>query len=653
MQFKNPEILFFLFLLLIPILIHLFYLQKFRKVAFTNVKFLKEIELETRKSSKLKKLLILLTRLLALSAIIIAFSQPYINKNKKDSTYHSVIYLDNSLSMQSRDSNGGDRLQTNKNILIESLSDKDHLYTLVTNEKIHENLSYQLLTKVLFTVGFHPIKKDINQVLLEINTLQKKSYNTLFDVFLISDFQLINGNINSDNLQPENNYYLIPSPVKPLENIAIDTVWIADDKDKNFKLKSLISSHDMGVSDLSISLFLEDKLYGKTTVSVEPNETKEVDFSIPSTKTIGGRIYLTDHRLNFDNELFFSIPEEVKTKVLIIGSEQDYLKRIYREDDFVLNFINVEQIEHGILMDQNLIVLNELDTFSNALIQSLKSFVEHNGNLVIIPSADSDLMTYNNLFSTFHSGKISGSTQKPKRVNTINYDHPFFNGVFEKQVFNFQYPSTSLVFESQLNRATSLLLFEDQQGFIVEIPFYENKIYWIASPLSMPDNNFKDSPLIVPLFLNFSFQNSMDKSLYFTIGKKNEITLRSDTFTDEPLKITMQDVEYIPLQSKRNNQINISTQEFPMLPGIYTIDDKQTEFQKLAYNYNRTESNLILNDLKVLETRHKNVQFFDSTSAAIKDVNDSHKNQNLWQLFIILAMVFLILEILLQKFLKN
>lgn len=653
MQFKNPEILFFLFLLLIPILIHLFHLQKFRKVPFTNVKFLKEIELETRKSSKLKKLLILLARLLALSAIIIAFSQPYINKNKNDSTYHSVIYLDNSLSMQSRDNNGGDRLQTNKNMLIESLADNDHLYTLVTNEKIHEDLSYPLLTKALFAVGFYPIKKDINQVLLEINTLQKRSSNTLFEVFLISDFQRINGVIDPVYLREDNNYYLIPPPVKALENIAIDTVWITDNKDKNFKLKSLISSHETGITDLSISLFLEDKLYGKTTVSLKPNETKEVEFSIPSTKAIDGRISMTDHQLNFDNELFFSIPEKVKTKVLIVGAEQDYLRRIYGEDDFVLNFINAGEIEHGILMDQNLIILNELDAFSNAFIQSLKTFVEQNGNIVIIPSVDSDLVTYNNLLNTFHSGKILESADKTKRVNTINYDHPFFTGVFEKQIFNFQYPTTSLVFESELNRATSLLLFEDLQGFIFEIPFYENKIYWIASPLSIPDNSFKDSPLIVPLFLNFSLQNSIDNPLYYRIGGKNEITLNSDNFTDEPLKITMQDLEYIPLQSKRNKQININTQEFPLLPGIYTVADQQNEFQKLAYNFDRAESNLILNNLKDLETQHTNVQFFDSTSAAIKDVNDSHKNQNLWQLFIILALVFLILEILLQKFLKN
>lgn len=653
MQFKNPEILFFLFLLLIPILIHLFHLQKFRKVAFTNVKFLKEIELETRKSAKLKKLLILLARLLALAAIIIAFAQPFINKNEKDSAYQRIIYIDNSLSMQARDKSGGDQLQLNKNILIEGLAENDQSYSLVTNDKTQENLSYSMLTKALFSVDFHPIKKDINQILLEINTLEKKSSNTLFEVFLISDFQEINGRLESSSLLESNNYHLIPSPIIPLENISIDTVWVSDDKEQDLKIKTLISSHQMSVSDLSISLFLGDNLYGKTTLSLAPNETKEVDFSIPATKAVDGRISLTDHRLNFDNDFYFSIPEKAKTKVMVIGSEEDYLRRIYREDDFVIKYINSGQVEHGILMEQNLIILNELDELSNALIQSLKTFVEQNGNIVIIPSIDTDLISYNNLLSTFHSGNIIGSVEQTKKVNRINYDHPFFNGVFEKQIFNFQYPSMSLVYKTQLNRASSLLLFEDQEGFIFEIPFYENKVYWIASPLSMADNSFKDSPLIVPLFLNFSVQNSIDKSLFLNIGRKNEITVTSDNFNDEPLKIKMNDVEYIPLQSKRNDQIRISTQEFPLLPGIYTLSDQQNEFQKLAYNYDRVESNLILNNLKELETKHTNVQFFDSTSDAIKDVNDSHKNRNLWQLFIILALVFLILEILLQKFLKN
>ncbi len=114
MQFKYPEILFFLFLLLIPLLIHLFQLQKFKKEAFTNVQFLKKIDLESRKSSKLKKLLILLSRMLALAALIIAFSQPYINKSDGLQQRKTIIYLDNSMSLQAMGASGIDQLQVNK-----------------------------------------------------------------------------------------------------------------------------------------------------------------------------------------------------------------------------------------------------------------------------------------------------------------------------------------------------------------------------------------------------------------------------------------------------------------------------------------------------------------------------------------------------------
>ncbi len=95
MQFKHPEILYALLLLLIPIIIHLFQLRRFQKVPFTNVAFLKEISVQTRKSSTIKKWLTLLTRLLLLAGIILAFAQPYTsNKKSFNTTQETVIYLD-------------------------------------------------------------------------------------------------------------------------------------------------------------------------------------------------------------------------------------------------------------------------------------------------------------------------------------------------------------------------------------------------------------------------------------------------------------------------------------------------------------------------------------------------------------------------------
>ncbi len=103
MQFKNPEILYFLFLLIIPILIHLFQLQRFQKIAFTNVKLLKEIKQQTRKSSQLKKILILITRLLLFTSLIFAFSQPFLIKNNNYLNLETLIYLDNSFSMKAKE----------------------------------------------------------------------------------------------------------------------------------------------------------------------------------------------------------------------------------------------------------------------------------------------------------------------------------------------------------------------------------------------------------------------------------------------------------------------------------------------------------------------------------------------------------------------
>ena len=81
-HFNNPKILYSLFALLIPVIVHLFQLRKFQKVNFTNVKFLKELVVQTRKSSELEKWLILFTRILVLMFIILAFANPYFGEKK-------------------------------------------------------------------------------------------------------------------------------------------------------------------------------------------------------------------------------------------------------------------------------------------------------------------------------------------------------------------------------------------------------------------------------------------------------------------------------------------------------------------------------------------------------------------------------------------
>ena len=89
MKYQNPELLFFLIALAIPIIIHLFNLRKHKKIYFSSIRFLKEIKEKNRRKANLKNILVLISRILAIFFLIIAFAYPYIpsKKNFKFSVY--------------------------------------------------------------------------------------------------------------------------------------------------------------------------------------------------------------------------------------------------------------------------------------------------------------------------------------------------------------------------------------------------------------------------------------------------------------------------------------------------------------------------------------------------------------------------------------
>src|SRR6188508_1393256 len=109
MHFIYPGFLLALLALAIPIIVHLFNFRRFKKIYFTNVRFLREIKQDTQSKSKLRHLLILIARLLAVAFLVLAFAQPYIPQSgvKIETGRKKVsVYVDNSFSMDAIGKNG-------------------------------------------------------------------------------------------------------------------------------------------------------------------------------------------------------------------------------------------------------------------------------------------------------------------------------------------------------------------------------------------------------------------------------------------------------------------------------------------------------------------------------------------------------------------
>ena len=225
MQFAHPEILYALSALIVPILVHLFQLRRFKIQEFTNLAFLKIIKLQTRRSSTLKKWLVLSLRLLALSCIIMAFAQPYFSNLKtKEIRPELVIFLDNSFSMQAVDSKGMLLERSIQDII--TYLDHDLEINIFTNTKTYQNTTINALQNDLLDMDYTQRQLDIKTILSKGEMMFSDQVNNPKFFIVISDFQSTNSPINE--VKRDSGYKLILIQKKPLnpENNFIEKLEI-------------------------------------------------------------------------------------------------------------------------------------------------------------------------------------------------------------------------------------------------------------------------------------------------------------------------------------------------------------------------------------------------------------------------------------------
>ena len=640
MQFKHPELLYALSLLLIPIIVHLFQLRRFQKVAFTNVQFLKQVTLQTRKSSQLKKWLILLTRLLLLSAIIFAFAQPYTSKLQNLKTNkETVVYLDNSFSMQAK-GDKGELLKRAVQDIISAMDDTDEL-TIFTNNNTIKKATKNTVKDELLTLDYSSNQLDYSSVILKGKQLFSKDVSSLKHLVLLSDFQQQQKDliITPDNLINLNLVQLQPVSTN---NISVDSVYLSKTNVNTIELTVLLKTQIEAIDDISISLFNNDKLIAKTAVNNQ-NGLKGT-FTLPNNTEINGKIVIEDVSLQFDNVLFFNINRQSKINVLSINSANDnFLQRVYTEDEFNYSSIDFNQLNYNIIEQQNLIVLNELDNIPLALINALISFETNGGNILIIPSENVIISSYNQLLASFNNIKIEEFSIAEKKITTISYSHPIFTNVFDKKISNFQYPKVNSFYNITTSNSP-ILQFEDSSPFLIQ----SNDVFVFFSALNIKNSNFINSPLIVPTLYNIGRNSLQLPKLYITIGNENTFDVNTEMKQDDILKLKSNEAEIIPLQRTYSRKVTVSTNETPNIADTYNIINNTELLERISYNYNRNESKMSYMNLGIIN----NATIKDSIPQLFNEIKSEANVNELWKWFVIFAGIFLILEMLILKYFK-
>ena len=642
MQFKNPEILYALFLLLIPIFIHLFQLRRFQKVDFTNVAFLKKVTIQTRKSSQLKKWITLLMRLLALACIILAFAQPFTaSKTALNSQKETVIYIDNSYSMQAKGAKG-ELLQRALQDLFDRTNSTEKI-SWFTNNSERKNTSAQDFKNEILSVDYTQNQLTPAQVLLKANQLFSDEKGALKRLVYLSDFQ------------QKENFPIIPEDLivdavqlKPVKtsNISIDSVFIASKNSETTQLKVKISNlqSENETSEAPISLFNNQKLIAKTAVDFSTNNNGIVTFDIDNSDAFIGKLELNDQNLPFDNTLFFNINKAKKINVLAINeADGNFLQRLFEKEEFQFMQQSFQTLNYNEIPEQNFIVLNELKEIPASLATALKSFSDAGGSILVIPSPETDLNSYNNFLLSMQLGTFSQKTEQEKKITKIVFSHPLFNSVFEKEVANFQYPTVNSFFGISTN-ATPALGFEDNTPFALQ----KGKIYLFTAPINSENSNFKNSPLVVPTIYNMALQSLPLPKLYYSIGTQNSIAVPVKLGPDEILTVKDSITQFIPLQQTKANFVLMTTTDEPNNAGNYEVLKEKEFLENISYNYSRNESQLQYLNPKDWE----GAEVYSSVENLFDSISEANSVNSFWKWFAIFALLFLIIEMLILKVFK-
>ena len=641
MQFLHPEYFYALPALLIPIFIHLFQLRRFKKHAFTNVALLQKIRFQTRKSSQLKKWLILILRLLVMAFMILAFSQPYFSNQKSiDTPSETVLYLDNSFSMQALGANGPLFKRAVQDVI--SGIDEGQKISLFMNDISYQSTTLKDIKNKLLNLNYSPNQLSLSNVILKGASLFSNSKSSLKTLLVISDFQKQDQELLADI---DTALRVILVPLKPLNtaNDYIDRISIEPSLNANNLLNVTAKTTTKSKDSIAITLFEGDKIIGKSIL--EKSKNYKTSFVIQKKDGFKGRLSIEDSQVYYDDTFYFNIPKKSKISVLAISdnTSSEFLKKIYSKDEFIFKSQDFKALDFSQIKNTNLIVLNGVNDISIALKNSLKDFMTNGGITVLIPGDQGNISSYNQLISTQTIHSLKPIKSQEKSITDLEFDHFILKEVFKSKVTNFQYPSVNSYYPIT-TLTNKILSFEDQQAFLSQF----NSLFLFTASLSFNNSNFKKSPLIVPTLYNIGRYSLVNPPLQYFTETKNSFDIKVDLQKDRILKLSRNKEEFIPLQSNLNSKVRITSEKLPNKPGHYAVIKDNDTITHISYNYNRKESLLAYYNLSDM----KGCIINNALPITLKNLNSESNVTRLWKWFIIFALILLAFEMLILKYFK-
>lgn len=621
MNLLNPEFLPALFACLIPIILYVLFKRQIKRVDFSSIRFLKEIDAKSVIKSSWLEIIILLLRILTILFLVLGFLNPIISKNYWFTTNVESVHflvLDRSTELNITQNNKSLLQKRNETVLEFFNQIKPAEKVFVVNPK---NSEITLITKeTAFSTleGFSHIKMDSIPVQHMLNTINmfctKEDYSSHLTYFISSkkleakhilevslDKKVINDRISSAKLT--NSILTKTSSLKLNIDIELDSVPSDRMIDVIIDGKTIYSEVlSENQTDINIGRFAEGDHLGKVILSSE------------------------DHFLE-DNHFYFNFTINSERKILVFYTDENsYLYAFFKDFPDSLSKItlskSVDVFKHN-FSDFNQIFY-EGENVSLSFKANISSYLKNRLNsFVYIPSAHL-VNTHWNQSSFNQFFRLDKSNRNNGFVNALTIENKAILSLLDKGKITKPISFTES-FVAQSNYLNIIGNKKHQQL----ISNSESTFFFFNSSFSTQNSNFVIHEIFSP-------------SMYFLMNQSKT----SAVYADQTLKLFGSEILNQNLIAQSNlGDINFFQSKKDAYVNVYTTNKHVS-----ASNYSiKTDSRPYI--FSVNEPRINTQNIFMTNSK--RTILPRSEAGSLWRICVLFALLCYLLELWLGKNIKH
>ena len=679
MVLTSPLFLIGLLAIAIPIAVHLFNFRRYKKIYFSNVDRLEQLQTETRRQSTLRQLLILAARILAIAFLVLAFARPVIPSSGttlRTGSNDVSIFIDNSFSMENSDGN-------------ERLLDKAKSKAREIMAAYGPSDRFQLLTNDMEGHQFHWLSKDeallkideieVSASALAVSDVARRQFDFLGGgsgnnryAFLLSDFQSTTSSLADFPVDSNIIVTFVPLEASDVNNIFIDSVAL---NAPVFHLGNSVTAQvwlrnegDEDLEKVPVTLSVNNRQRAMATVDIPAQGATVTDmhFIIDEPGSLHCKVSTTDYPITFDDNFFFTINVCSQINALVIegAADNEFLRRLFDGDSLVhYSSVSLKQMDFSRIDGINMVLLDELPSLSSGMAQTLSHFVEEGGTLVVVLPSDADQNSYNAALRLSGAPQLAGFSKNRVTASSINYDNPLYLNVFSGKNDDMELPTITgyqrLQSDASTNREAIISLSNGDE-YISVTKYGSGLLYLITAPLREAHTDFVRQALFVPTLYNMALFSVNPSPVSSTLGQTMPIPLTNTYDASEGqflLRCVSSDgvQDEIPDLRRSGGKNMLVLHNTLKEAGNYLLQQEGQHSEGLSLNYPREESQMTFLGHDALSKMIKDNNL--SNCSVVRNANkpldtylhEQMEGHRLWRWCLALSLLMLLIEIYLLR----